>query len=104
MFESTGKMSIPALSSFVTALRQVSDTFVSGFVSSSNSTFSTVSGSAANNVTGQAVVKMWAVERMLRTLMFNVHRKSRLELCNNRRGLFIKHLDVYLQFPPDSFS
>ncbi|KAG0558241.1 hypothetical protein KC19_10G013800 [Ceratodon purpureus] len=74
MFESTGKMSIPALSFFLTALRQVSNTFVSGLASSSNSTFSTVSGSATNNVTGQAALKMWAVERMLSTLMFNVHR------------------------------
>lgn len=77
MFESTGKMSIPALSFFLTALRQVSNTFVSGLAS----TFSTVSGSATNNVTGQTVLKMWAVERMLSTLMFNVHRKASLEYC-----------------------
>ena len=69
-------MSIPALSFFLTALRHVSNTFVCGLGSISNSTFSTVSGSAVNNVTGQAPLKMWAVERMLITLMFNVHRKS----------------------------
>lgn len=74
MFESTGKMSIPALSFFLTALRQVSNTFVSGLSSTSNSTLPTVSGSTASNVSGHAAVKLWAVERMLSTLMFNVHR------------------------------
>lgn len=80
MFESTGKMSIPALSFFLTALRQVSNTFVSGLSSTSNSTLPTVSGSTASNVSGHAAVKLWAVERMLSTLMFNVHRKLPLEL------------------------
>lgn len=88
MFESTGKMSIPALSFFLTALRHVSNTFVSGLAS----TFSTVSSSATNNVTGQSALKMWAVERMLSTLMFNVHRKAPLESCNNFPVPFLSHL------------
>lgn len=74
MFESTGKLSIPALSFFLTALRHVSNTFVSGLSSGTNSAFSSGGSSAANNMTGQSALKMFAVERMLATLMFNVHR------------------------------
>lgn len=76
MFESTSKMSIPALSFFLTALRQVSNSFVLRLTSGSSPGFSTSGSNMANNMTGQVVSKMFAVERMLITLMFNVHRKT----------------------------
>ncbi len=80
MFESSGKMSTMALSFFLAALRQVSNSFVMGLTSPN---FSTNSSPGANTMTGQST-KMFGVERMLLTLMVNEHRKlshSPLFIC-----------------------
>jgi hypothetical protein len=70
-------MSTLALSFFLAALRQVSNSFVSGLTSPN---FSTNSSPGANTMTGQST-KMFGVERMLLILMVNEHRKLSHSAC-----------------------
>jgi hypothetical protein len=85
-----------ALSFFLAALRQVSNSFVSGLTSPN---FSTNSSPGANTMTGQST-KMFGVERMLLILMVNEHR---LELVWDQLSAHLLEVTENLFLPTSCF-
>ncbi|KAH7372647.1 hypothetical protein KP509_17G014700 [Ceratopteris richardii] len=77
LFESSAFMSTEAVCSLITALRQVSNESVMGVTSGLSQTASSSASNVGSSVSGsiqQTIPKMFAVERMVATLINNLHR------------------------------